>query len=106
EPGLIETRLKAAGGSRFAVAIDVRKGQPVLRGEAAPLRQTAGDLGVRARSAGVETILYRDLDRNGQLTGLDLQGAAVLLPLGVNVIVAGGGASLADLQAAHRSRLD
>ncbi|MBI4502644.1 MAG: 1-(5-phosphoribosyl)-5-((5-phosphoribosylamino)methylideneamino)imidazole-4-carboxamide isomerase [Gemmatimonadetes bacterium] len=102
---LLRSLLQAAGTGRLATAIDVRQGRPVLRGTTGPLQETAPDLAVRAQEAGVQTILYRDLDRDGQLAGLDLAGAAALLPLGADVIVAGGGSSLEELGAARAAGL-
>ena len=99
---LLDALVREAGAGRIAVSIDVRQGQPVLRGTNAPLRESAADLAVRARTAGVETIVYRDLDRDGQLAGFDVAGPAAL-PSPGSVIVAGGGSSLADIQAARRA---
>ena len=41
---LLQSLLQAAGADRFAVAIDVRQGRPVLRGAADPLPESASDL--------------------------------------------------------------
>ncbi len=101
DPPLLESLMTAAGSGRLAVAIDVRRGSPVLRGSNAPLRETAADLAQRARAAGVETIVYRDVERDGQLAGFDADGAAALLPAGARVIVSGGGASLGDVRSAR-----
>ena len=105
DPPLLESLMTEAGSNRLAVAIDVRRGSPVLRGSNAPVRETAADLARRARDAGVETIVYRDVDRDGQLAGFDADGAAALLPTGATVIVAGGGASLDDLRSAMAAGL-
>lgn len=105
DSALLASLVSVAGCGRLAAAIDVRMGLPVLRGAVEPVRKTAVELAGRALDSGVDTILYRDLDRDGRLTGLDIAGAAALLPLGVNVIVAGGGASCADLQNARASGL-
>ncbi len=105
DPPLLGSLLRLAGPSRFAVAIEVRKEKPVLRGVATQLQETAPQLADRAREAGVSTILYRDLDRDGQLSGLDVRGAAKLLSPGSTVLVAGGGATLDDIQDARNAGL-
>ena len=66
------------------------------------MRESAVELAARARNAGVATIVYRDVDRDGHLSGFDAEGAAKLAASG-DVIVSGGGASLADLRTARRS---
>ena len=106
QPGLLDALLRAASGLAVAVGIDVRRGRPVLRGSDGRLTESAGDLAARARKAGVPTILYRDLDRDGQLAGLDVSGAAALRAPGSSVLVAGGGSSLEDIAAARTAGLE
>jgi phosphoribosylformimino-5-aminoimidazole carboxamide ribotide isomerase len=101
DPALLDSLVEEAGPGRLAVAIDVRHGAPALRGSAVPVRQTVMELARRAADAGVETIIYRDLERDGALSGLDTRGAAALRGTVKDVIVSGGGASLEDLRAAR-----
>jgi phosphoribosylformimino-5-aminoimidazole carboxamide ribotide isomerase len=105
DPALLEAILESAGADQVAVAIDARKGKPVLRGASQALRHTAADLASRARTAGIRTVVFRDLDRDGQLTGFDTENAALLVPLGLETVISGGGASLDDLRAARTAGL-
>ena len=105
DPALLDSLVEEAGPGRLAVAIDVRHGVPALRGSKVPVRETALELTRRAAGAGVETIVYRDLERDGALAGFDSSGAAALLVVLNDVIVSGGGSSLEDLRAARDAGL-
>jgi len=106
DPALLELLLEEAGPGRLAVAIDVRNGNPALRGSSSRVRETAKELARRAGEAGIDTIVYRDLERDGALAGFDARGAAALNGTVGEVIVSGGGASLEDLRAARDAGID
>jgi phosphoribosylformimino-5-aminoimidazole carboxamide ribotide isomerase len=57
----------------------------------------------RAVAAGIRSVVYRNRGRDGTLQGADVAGAATLVGLGAELIVAGGVASLAELAALHRA---
>jgi len=99
--GALEDIVREVGADRLAAGLDVRRGSPVLRGSTKALAASAEALARSVTDAGVGTLVYRDLDRDGALAGLDVSGAARLVPFAVDVIIAGGGASLADLSAAR-----
>lgn len=95
----------AVDPSRLAVAVDVRQGRVVQRGSAEPLALAADALVRRAVAAGVRAVIHRDLQRDGELAGADVDGAARLMGLGADILVAGGIASPAHLIAARDARL-
>jgi len=97
----LEHIARAAGSERLAVALDVRAGKPVLRGSAHAVPLEAEAIARQALGQGIRDLVYRDLDRDGVLGGFELAGAAPLVKLRLRVIVAGGGAALADLEAAR-----
>lgn len=100
---LIERMKAAAGPGRLAVSIDVKRGQVMLRGASQALAETPAEVAARARDAGIGTIVYRDLERDGQLTGFDLDGGARVRSVVPDTIMAGGGASLDDILAAKKA---
>lgn len=106
DPALLESLVAEAGPGRLAVAIDVRNGEPALRGSKTPVGDTAIELARRASNAGVHTIVYRDLSRDGALAGFDSRGAATLRQPAREIIVSGGGSSLDDLRAARAAGID
>lgn len=105
ETPVLESIVAHHAAEHLAASLDVRHGQPVRRGAASPLRQAPADLVARALSAGIGVVVYRDLERDGALTGPDLDGAARLNGAGAEIIVAGGIASPAHLRAARDTGL-
>ncbi|HEX9730231.1 MAG TPA: HisA/HisF-related TIM barrel protein [Gemmatimonadales bacterium] len=88
----------------LAIGIDVRDGVAATRG-GITLDLSAADIAARAVAAGVTTAVYRDLDMDGRLRGADHEGATRLLDQGIDVILAGGIASLGEIARARRDGL-
>ncbi len=101
-PALLTDIVSSIGPGAVAVAVDVRDGRPALRGEAEPFALDLSDVIQRVREGGIEIVVHRDLERDGSLAGADLVGAAALSQLGLEVIAAGGVASVAELTAARK----
>lgn len=97
--------LAQLGPARVAVGIDARDGHLAPRGGAERMDVKVADLARRLHAAGVRTVVYTDVTRDGQLSGPDLAGAAALAAVGLDVIVSGGVAALDDLRAARRAGL-
>lgn len=89
------------GPDRLAGNIDVRGGQVVIRGSDVAGRLSPLELCDRILEFGIRTVVYRDLGREGALSGPDIEGAAQLAARGVQVLLSGGFASIGDLKAAH-----
>ncbi len=99
--GLLERLVQVTGPARAALAVEMRGGRVVLRGREAPPDVAPAELARRARAVGIEVVVHRDLDRDGQLGGADLEGAASLLASGAAVIAAGGVGALDEVRAAQ-----
>src|ERR1700694_5824847 len=86
-------------GERLAVSLDVRGESLAVRGWTA--ESGSGLLaGAQAlRAAGAVRFIQTNVRRDGTLEGIDLGGLQTLKPIGAPVIVAGGIASLNDLEA-------
>jgi phosphoribosylformimino-5-aminoimidazole carboxamide ribonucleotide (ProFAR) isomerase len=100
-PALLTDIIGSVGRGAAAVAVDVRDGRPALRGEDEPFALEMSDVIQRVREGGVETVVHRDLERDGSLAGADLAAAASLSRLGLAVIAAGGVAGAAELTEAR-----
>jgi phosphoribosylformimino-5-aminoimidazole carboxamide ribotide isomerase len=87
------------------VGIDAKNGLVAPRGTKEILDMSVWELARRVTRAGIRTIIYNEVTRDGALTGPDIQGAAGLLALGADVIVSGGVGSLDDLRAARAAGL-
>jgi len=102
---LVERLLARHGAARLAVGIDAKQGRVAPRGTTDILDITALELATRVTRAGIRTIIYNEVTRDGALTGPDVDGARTLAQLGADVIVSGGVGSLDDLRAARAAGL-
>ncbi len=84
----------------LGMALDVRDGRGWSRTWDGAARLTSLELARRAAGAGIRTLVYTDLVREGVLAGCDVAAArAVADASGAEVIVSGGVNALADLTA-------
>lgn len=102
---LVERLLARHGTGRLAVGIDAKHGRVAPRGTTDILHITALELARRVTQAGIRTIIYNEVTRDGALTGPDIEGATKIAGLGVDVIVSGGVGSLDDLRAVRAAGL-
>jgi phosphoribosylformimino-5-aminoimidazole carboxamide ribotide isomerase len=82
------------------VGIDARGGYVAVEGWAETSTVTAVDLALMFEDAGVAAIIYTDIDRDGMLSGPNIEATAALAEgLTTPVIASGGVSSLGDLKA-------
>jgi phosphoribosylformimino-5-aminoimidazole carboxamide ribotide isomerase len=87
------------GVDHVAVGIDARDGQVVTRGWETEEQINALTLARRVAAAGVERIIYTDVQRDGTLTGVNIdQTCSIAEASGLKITASGGVASLADLK--------
>jgi len=98
ESGVVDRLLARHGAERLAVGIDARDGRVAPRGASVSLALTPLELARRLRAQGARTVVYTDATRDGALSGPDVDGAAAIAALGLDVIASGGVASLDDLR--------
>lgn len=99
EPAVVREAARAFPG-QVAVGIDARGGRVAVEGWAETSEMAALDLARRFEDAGVSTIIYTDIDRDGTMTGVNVEATIALADaLTIPVIASGGIASLADLEA-------
>jgi phosphoribosylformimino-5-aminoimidazole carboxamide ribotide isomerase len=91
---------------QLAVGIDARKGLVAVRGWVETSTTRVEDLARRVLEAGIRTLIYTDIDRDGMLNGPDIAGAVALRAAGGSVIVSGGVSGSADVRDACRVGLD
>jgi phosphoribosylformimino-5-aminoimidazole carboxamide ribotide isomerase len=103
EPGALES-YAAALDSRLIVAVDVRAGRVVVRGWHQQADVTLEEAAERCGTAGVSRLLCTAVDRDGTLSGPDLDLLTrVRKCSGLPVLAAGGIRSTADLAAVQRT---
>lgn len=84
---------------RIAVGIDARAGRVAVAGWAETSDMTATELAFRFGDAGVAAIIYTDIDRDGVLTGLNIEATLALArAVDVPIIASGGLASIDDIR--------
>lgn len=99
---LVEQSIQAYGADALAAAMDVQSGRVSIRGWVEQTEWTPLALGQRLSAAGLKTIIYTDIARDGTGTGANLETAQDLArECGANVILSGGIASLSEIQRAR-----
>ena len=84
---------------RVAVGIDARDGMVAVEGWAETSDISAIDLGKKFEDAGVCSIIYTDIDRDGTMEGLNVDSTIELSnALSIPVIASGGVSALDDLK--------
>ncbi len=104
-PGLLAALVANVEGMQTALALDTSGGKLKLRDDREPRNETVSALVEIAQNAGIRTIIYRDVSRDGTACGAEIEGARALVPMGVDVIAAGGVADLDDIRAARDAGL-
>jgi phosphoribosylformimino-5-aminoimidazole carboxamide ribotide isomerase len=106
DPDLLAGAL-ADHGDAVAVAMDVRGGRVATSGWTESIEQTPEAVIARLEAAGVRRIVYTDVDRDGLLTGPDVDAVARLAErLSARLIYSGGIHAAADLRALAGIDLD
>lgn len=99
QPELVKRAAKAFPG-RVAVALDAREGKVAVEGWAETSQIAALEIAKRFEDAGVATIIFTDIARDGLLKGLNLDATIELAEqLSIPVIASGGFASIEDVKA-------
>ncbi|MFZ4762310.1 MAG: 1-(5-phosphoribosyl)-5-[(5-phosphoribosylamino)methylideneamino]imidazole-4-carboxamide isomerase [Alphaproteobacteria bacterium] len=102
EPGLVKEACKLFPG-RIVVSIDSLNGYVATDGWTDISSRKSLDVALMMEQAGVSAIVFTDIDRDGGLSGLNMEATVDLAyQLGVPVIASGGVASIADIEAVKK----
>ena len=97
DPDLVREACRRHPG-RIAVGIDARDGRVAVEGWAETSDMRALDLALRFEDCGVAAIVHTDIDRDGALSGVNIEATVDLaFALTTPVIASGGVASVDDL---------
>lgn len=100
QPELITDALDRFGPEAIAVALDARDGLVSVQGWQQATPFSPSELGRRFAAMGLRHALFTDINRDGAMTGVNVEATARLASdTGLQVIASGGVASLADLHA-------
>jgi len=101
-PGLIKEGCKNFP-ERIVVGIDGRNGKVAVNGWAEQSQTPILELARRFEDEGVSAIIYTDIERDGAMSGINLETTAAFAgSLSIPVIASGGVASMADLRAVQK----
>ena len=99
DPELVKTACRAHPG-RVVLGIDAKGGKVAVEGWAETSELTVIDLARRFEDAGAAAIVYTDVDRDGALTGVNVEATLALADaVSTPVIASGGVAGMDDLRA-------
>jgi phosphoribosylformimino-5-aminoimidazole carboxamide ribotide isomerase len=103
DPALVREACRLFSG-RIAVGIDARDGMVATDGWAETSQIRARDLAGRLQDAGVATLIYTDIMRDGMLGGVNIDATVALADaVTVPVVASGGVSGLRDLLCLHRA---
>ncbi len=106
QPQLVANATENFGADKIAIGIDARDGLVRVRGWQSNSGILATDLALQVRDAGVRTIVFTDISRDGLGTGLNIASTRALADAsGVDVIASGGVNTLEDVTAAREANL-
>jgi phosphoribosylformimino-5-aminoimidazole carboxamide ribotide isomerase len=98
-PALVKEAARAFPG-QIVVGADAKGGKIATEGWATVSELTPVDLGRKFEDAGVAAILFTDIDGDGLLGGVNVQGTTALArAVRIPVIASGGVGSIADIEA-------
>ena len=87
-------------GDRIVVGIDAKDGIVAVDGWGVPGNVEASVLAKKMAEAGVKTIIYTDISRDGTLSGCNVEATAKLAEVsGINVVASGGVSNIEDIKA-------
>ncbi len=93
-------RMARTYGDRIAVGVDARDGYVAVSGWLETSREKSVDFCRRLRDAGVQTVIYTDISRDGAEQGTNLAVYRELAGVeGLNITASGGVSSLEELKA-------
>ena len=93
-------------GSRIAVGIDAKDGMVAVEGWLDGSEVYFTDLAVQMEKAGVETIIFTDISKDGTLSGPNLsQLSALQKAVSCNIIASGGISDRKDIRALYQAGL-
>ncbi len=106
QPEVLPEALARWGRDRIAASLDARDGLVQVRGWQRSTPLLAGDLAGALQQAGLRWLVFTDIARDGQQTGLNLPVTVALArQSGLRVIASGGVSHLEDVRLARESGL-
>lgn len=97
-PELLSDAVARWGAERVILGVDARDGRVAVRGWEQLSELSATEVIDRARRAGIERVIYTDIERDGTLTSPNYRAIRAVAESGVTVIASGGVAERGHLE--------
>lgn len=98
-PGFVKEMIENFGADKIVVGIDAKNGLVAVSGWETVSEVKAVDLAIRMKDAGVKTIVYTDISRDGMLSGPNFEYTEKMVrETGLDIIASGGVSNLRDLE--------
>ena len=105
-PSLVRQAAREFGES-VIVGIDAKNGKVAVHGWDDTSEITSTDLAIRMGDAGITTIIFTDISKDGTLSGVNAERFAnIAIRSGISVIASGGVGSLNDIKALKKYEKD
>ena len=105
-PSLVKQAAREFGES-VIVGIDAKNGKVAVHGWDDTSEITSTDLAMRMGDAGITTIIFTDIAKDGTLSGVNAERFAnIAIRSGISVIASGGVGSIADIKALKKYEKD
>jgi phosphoribosylformimino-5-aminoimidazole carboxamide ribotide isomerase len=98
DPQLVHNLLAKHGAGKIVVGVDAREGMVATQGWLETSTLDALDLIARMADAGVERIVYTDIERDGMLSSPNFEAVREAAGLGVAIIASGGVSRREDIE--------
>lgn len=99
DPAFIKEAIQTFGAERIAIGIDAKDGMVAIEGWEKISGYNAVSLAKDMGKAGVRTVIYTDISRDGMLSGPNILHTRLMVQeTGLDIIASGGISSLKDLE--------
>lgn len=95
---LVASACARFGPERIVVGIDAKGGMVATQGWVNVTSVRAVDLSRQVQAAGVRTIIYTDIAKDGMMSGPNFEEMATMAATGASIIASGGVSTLADIR--------
>ncbi len=106
-PELVEAAVLEVGAERVVVSLDAKDGFVAVKGWAETSQLTAVEVAAKVWEAGVRTLIYTDIARDGTLEGLNPEPLKPMRAAWAGELIAGGGVrDQADIRLLETLRIE
>ncbi len=104
DPDFVADAVKRFGSDAVVLGLDARDGKVAVKGWLEDSVRTSEEFCLEMKKAGIKTVIYTDISRDGMLCGPNIASTVRLLEsTGMEIIASGGVSSMDDLKALKKA---